>query len=55
MIIDTHLHLIYLDKLSYPWLDNVTTLRKDATLDSYTTVAKRVGITGVLHLSLIHI
>ena len=50
MIIDTHLHLIYLDKLSYPWLDNVAALRKDATFDNYLTVAKRVGITGVLHM-----
>ena len=50
MIIDTHLHLIYLDKLSYPWLDNVVALRKNATFDQYTTIANRVGITGAMHM-----
>lgn len=50
MIIDTHLHLIYLDKLSYPWLDKVTVLRKDATFEHYAKVARRVGITGALHM-----
>ena len=50
MIFDTHLHLIYLDKLSYPWLDDFAALRKDSTYDNYATVAQRVGISGVLHM-----
>ena len=50
MIFDTHLHLIYLDKLSYPWLDDFAALRKDSTYDHYATVAQRVGISGVLHM-----
>ena len=50
MIIDTHLHLIYLDRLSYPWLDDFSALRRDATYQNYETVARRVGISGVLHM-----
>lgn len=50
MIFDTHLHLIYLDRLSYPWLDDLAALRADATYDSYAKVARRVGISGVLHM-----
>ena len=50
MIFDTHLHLIYLNKLSYPWLDDVAALRKNATYESYATVANRVGITGAFHM-----
>ena len=50
MIFDTHLHLIYLDKLRYLWLDNFAALRNDATYESYATVAKRVGISDVLHM-----
>ena len=50
MIFDTHLHLIYLDKLSYPWLDDFAALRKDSTYDNYAAVAQRIGISGVLHM-----
>lgn len=50
MIFDTHLHLIYLNKLSYPWLDDFAALRKDATYDSYATVANRIGITAAFHM-----
>jgi predicted TIM-barrel fold metal-dependent hydrolase len=50
VIFDTHLHLIYLDKLYYPWLDDFTALRHDATYDSYAVTAGRVGISGVLHM-----
>ena len=50
MIFDTHLHLIYQAKLSYPWLDDVVALKKDATYDSYAVVARRVGISGALHM-----
>jgi predicted TIM-barrel fold metal-dependent hydrolase len=50
MIFDTHLHLIYLDKLRYPWLDDFASLRKDATYQRYVATAKRVGISSVLHM-----
>lgn len=50
MIFDTHLHLIYLDKLRYPWLDDFAALRKDASYDSYAVTARQVGISGALHM-----
>ena len=50
VILDTHLHLIYLNKLSYPWLAEFEALHKDASYDSYAVLAKRVGICGVLHM-----
>jgi predicted TIM-barrel fold metal-dependent hydrolase len=50
MIIDTHLHLIYRHRLSYPWLASVPPLDADFTLDAYTREARRLGIVGALHM-----
>lgn len=49
-MIDTHLHLIYRDKLNYPWLSNTEALNRDSTYDSYHTIARRIGISGALHM-----
>ncbi|MBD8890650.1 amidohydrolase family protein [Roseibium litorale] len=50
MLIDTHLHLVDRDQLSYPWLADVPALDRDWTYDSYETVARRIGISGALHM-----
>ncbi len=50
MLIDTHLHLIYRDKLSYPWLANVEKLNRDSTYADYASIARRIGIIGALHM-----
>ncbi|MFN3662383.1 MAG: amidohydrolase family protein [Yoonia sp.] len=50
MFIDTHLHLIARDRISYPWLQNVPALDRDWTFEAYETVARRIGITGALHM-----
>ena len=50
MLYDTHLHLIYPNKLRYPWLDSFEVLNKPSTFDTYLTRAHRVGITGCLHM-----
>ncbi|MDG2474455.1 MAG: amidohydrolase family protein [Paracoccaceae bacterium] len=50
MLFDTHLHLIYLDKLSYPWLENVPLLNKPSVYSDYAKVAHRLGITGCFHM-----
>ena len=50
MIIDTHLHLIYRNKLSYPWLADVNALNHDATYDDYHRTARQLGISGTLHM-----
>ncbi|KPF46182.1 amidohydrolase [Rhizobium sp. AAP43] len=50
MIIDTHLHLIYRDRLRYPWLQSVPALDADFTWERYSREARRLGISSVLHM-----
>jgi len=49
-VIDTHLHLIDLQRLRYPWLDGETRLRRDHTLDEYLAQARAAGIEAMLHM-----
>jgi predicted TIM-barrel fold metal-dependent hydrolase len=49
-IIDTHLHLIDLGRLTYPWLDEERRLRRDHTLDEYLAEAIPAGIESMLHM-----
>ncbi|WP_411033628.1 amidohydrolase family protein [Shinella sp. BYT-45] len=50
MIVDTHLHLIYRDRLSYPWLAGVPPLDADFTYGTYAREARRLGIGAALHM-----
>lgn len=50
MLFDTHLHLIYRDRLDYPWLSDVEALNRDSRLDTYTRDAARLGIEACLHM-----
>ena len=49
-IIDTHLHLIYRARLSYPWLAGVAALDRDFAYETYAAEARRCGITDALHM-----
>ena len=49
-IIDTHLHLVYRDRLSYPWLASVAALDRDFHYETYAAEARRCGITDALHM-----
>lgn len=49
-IIDTHLHLIYPDRFSYPWLGNAPAINKPWTVQSYWAEAGPLGIEGALHM-----
>jgi predicted TIM-barrel fold metal-dependent hydrolase/L-rhamnose mutarotase len=49
-IVDTHLHLVYLDKFSYPWLDGVPAIKKQWTVESYFAEADQLGIETALHM-----
>ncbi|WP_449393536.1 amidohydrolase family protein [Devosia riboflavina] len=49
-IIDTHLHLIYSDRLSYPWLGNAPAINKPWTVEAYWAEAKPLGIEAALHM-----
>jgi predicted TIM-barrel fold metal-dependent hydrolase len=49
-IVDTHLHLIYLDKFAYPWLDGVPPLKRQWDAPSYFREAEALGIEAALHM-----
>ncbi|HEX9167339.1 MAG TPA: amidohydrolase [Roseiarcus sp.] len=49
-IVDTHLHLIYRERLRYPWLAGFAPLNRDFFYQSYAREAQRCGITDVLHM-----
>jgi predicted TIM-barrel fold metal-dependent hydrolase len=48
--IDTHVHVIEMSRLRYPWLDGFDALRKDFPFAVWQAEAKRCGITGALHM-----
>lgn len=49
-ILDTHLHLIYPDRFSYPWLPNYPTLNKPWHIADYFAEAVPLGIESALHM-----
>ena len=49
-IIDTHLHLVYRDRLRYPWLADVASLNRDFAYETYAVEARRCGVTDALHM-----
>lgn len=49
-IIDTHLHLIYPDRLSYPWLSNAPAINKPWSVEAYWAEARPLGIEAALHM-----
>ncbi|MXU65189.1 amidohydrolase family protein [Oceanomicrobium pacificus] len=50
MLFDTHLHLVYPDRLRYPWLDDAPALNRPSLMSDYARAAHRLGITDVLHM-----
>ena len=50
MLFDTHLHLIYPDKLGYPWLSEVPALNKPYHYEEYEIIANRLGIDVCFHM-----
>jgi predicted TIM-barrel fold metal-dependent hydrolase len=50
MLFDTHLHLIYPEKLVYPWLKQIEALNMPSRYEEYEKIAQRVGIKGCLHM-----
>ena len=49
-IVDTHLHLVYPDKFSYPWLDSAPAINRPWTVENYWAEAERLGIETALHM-----
>ena len=48
--IDTHVHLLYPNRLQYPWALNIPTLNQAFHLEHYQQVAAPLGITQALHM-----
>ena len=49
-IVDTHLHLIYRERLSYPWLAGFAPLNREFPYEAYAVEARRCGVTDALHM-----
>ncbi|WP_196258667.1 amidohydrolase family protein [Pelagibacterium limicola] len=49
-IIDTHLHLIYPGRFSYPWLADYPTINRAWHEEDYFNLARALGIQGALHM-----
>ena len=49
-IIDTHLHLVYKDRFTYPWLDGAPAINSQWTAEAYFAEALPLGIDRALHM-----
>ncbi len=49
-IIDTHLHLVYPDRLAYPWLAGAPEINRPWSVESYFAEAAPLGIEAALHM-----
>ncbi len=49
-ILDTHLHLVYQDRFSYPWLDGAPAINRQWTAEAYFAEAAGLGIDRALHM-----
>ncbi len=49
-ILDTHLHLVYPDRFSYPWLANAPEINRPWSIEAYWAEAAPLGIEAALHM-----
>lgn len=49
-ILDTHLHLVYQDRFSYPWLEGAPKLNRQWTAEDYFAEADGLGIEHAIHM-----
>lgn len=49
-IVDTHLHLVYQDRFSYPWLEGAGALNRNWHAEDYFAEAEALGIETALHM-----
>jgi predicted TIM-barrel fold metal-dependent hydrolase len=50
MIVDTHLHIVDMAALDYPWLGGAGSLNRTWSYEHYAREARRLGITATLHM-----
>jgi len=49
-ILDTHLHLVYPDRFSYPWLNNAPAINRPWSAEAYFAEAVPLGVESALHM-----
>lgn len=49
-IVDTHLHLVHMDRFSYPWLADAGPLNRQWPAEAYFAQAEKLGIEAALHM-----
>ncbi len=49
-IVDTHLHMVYMDRFTYPWLNDAGALNRDWHAEAYFAEAEKLGIEAALHM-----
>ena len=49
-ILDTHLHLIYPERFSYPWLSGAPAINKSWSVEDYFAEAVSLGIESAIHM-----
>lgn len=50
MIVDTHLHIVDMAALAYPWLADAGALNRNWAYEDYAREARRLGISATLHM-----
>jgi predicted TIM-barrel fold metal-dependent hydrolase len=50
MIVDTHLHIVDMATLNYPWLGGAGDLNRTWSYDDYVREARRLGISATMHM-----
>jgi predicted TIM-barrel fold metal-dependent hydrolase len=50
MIVDTHLHIVDMAALNYPWLGGAGDLNRSWSYDDYAREARRLGISATMHM-----
>lgn len=49
-LVDTHCHLIYRHRLSYPWLQKVPELNRDFMIEDYLAQARGAGVSDIVYM-----
>jgi len=49
-ILDTHLHLIYPERFSYPWLAGAPAIDRPWSVEAYFAEARELGVESALHM-----
>jgi predicted TIM-barrel fold metal-dependent hydrolase len=49
-VVDTHCHLIYRQRMSYPWLQKVPELNRDFMIEDYLAQARAAGVSDIVYM-----